>query len=248
MSINRPIQILQGILKLLFGYKRLYRKSYSQSGEDVIVDRILSLIGVKKPKYLDIGASDPVDLNNTYFFYKKGCNSVNVEADPYLIKKLIAKRPRDINLNVGVAAERGSFDFYVMASKTLNTFSRETAERYASYGNNKIEMQLKIDVFNINEIVSKYFDSKPDFVSLDVEGLELEILKNFDFKRFRPEVFCIETLTYTENNSEIKITEIIDYMKSVDYIAHSDTYINTIFVDSVSWKKRGRNQTSTTGV
>jgi len=220
-----------------------YKNSYSQCGEDVIVDRILTLVGEKDPSYLDIGASDPVNLNNTFFFYKKGCRGVNVEADPSLTRKLKAKRPRDINLNIGVGAQKGKLDFYVMTSKTLNTFSRETAERYASYGNNKIEMKLKIDVVNINEIVSKYFDSKPNFVSLDVEGLDLEILKSFDFKRFRPEVFCVETLTYTENNSEIKITEIIEYMKSVNYMAHSDTYVNTIFVDEDSWKERGRKPT-----
>jgi len=227
----------------MFGFKKLYKKSYSQCGEDLIVYRILSLIGITDPKYLDIGATDPVHLNNTFFFYEKGCKGVNIEADPYLFKKLVAKRPRDINLNIGITAHNTSLSFYVMTSRKLNTFSRETAERYASYGNQKIESILKIDVATINEIVRKYFQPKPNFVSLDAEGLDMEILKCFDFKRFRPEVFCIETLTYTENNSETKITDIIDYMKSVDYIAHSDTYINTIFVDQKSWKKRGKNQT-----
>lgn len=223
----------------MFSLKPQYKKSYSQSGEDVIVDRILTLLRIKNPTYLDIGANDPILINNTYLFYKKGFNGINIEPDPFLFKKLKAKRQRDTNLNIGIGTTNGRMTFYIMSSNTLSTFSKETALQYVSYGNQKIESEISVDVVDVNEIVEKYFRPKPNYVSLDVEGLDAEILKCFNFERHRPEVFCVETLTYTENNSESKLSEIIEYMNSMGYMVHSDTYINTIFVDSKSWKKRG---------
>jgi FkbM family methyltransferase len=226
-------------LNKLFMPKRDYKKSYAQSGEDIIVDFIFSTLDIKDPTYLDIGSNDPIHLNNTYLFYKKGCNGVNIEPNPFIFKRLLKKRGRDVNLNVGLAAENAIKDFYIMTSKTLNTFSRETAERYECYPNQKIEEKISIEVVNVNDVISSCFRFKPNFISLDVEGLEMEILESFDFKKYRPEVFCIETLTYTEDNSEEKITEIINFMEQIDYIVHSDTYINTIFVDATAWKNRG---------
>ena len=228
-------------LQKIFSFKENYNKSYSQSGEDIIVERILSLMSVGKPSYLDIGAHDPVMYNKTYLFYEKGSSGVNVEPDPECFLKLASQRPRDVNLNVGVRSHEGTFNYYVMTSRSLNTFSVAEAKRYESYGKQKVEQVVKVEVVNVNEILSEYFDPGPNFVSLDVEGLEMEILESFDFEASRPEVFCIETLTYTEDNTEEKVVDIIEYMKEMDYMVHSDTYINTIFVDRESWLKRGAN-------
>lgn len=76
---------MRGNLKL-FHLRRHYRKSYSQCGEDVIVDRILSLMGIKNPTYLDIGANDPIFRNNTYFLYEKGFSRVNIEQIQLFLK------------------------------------------------------------------------------------------------------------------------------------------------------------------
>lgn len=222
----------------MFNFRNDYKKSYSQCGEDMIVDYIFFWLKLQTPSYLDIGANDPIHLNNTYFLYKKGCKGVNIEPDPSSYHRLTRERPRDVNLNIGVAVDEGTIDFYIMTSRTLNTFSKETAKRYSSYSNQKIEKVLKIDVINVNEIIKANFKTHPNFVSLDVEGLDMEILKSFDFEVYRPEVFCIETITYTEDNTEEKLNEIIEYMKSVDYLVYADTYINTIFVEKRTWDNR----------
>ncbi|HZX36132.1 MAG TPA: FkbM family methyltransferase [Thermodesulfobacteriota bacterium] len=224
-------KILKDLRKSL---KRKYKISYSQCGEDIIIAFILNTMRIKKPSYLDIGAHDPFHFNNTFLFYQKGCTGVNIEPNPFLFKRLLSKRGRDINLNAGIAAKEGSLDFYVITTdaSTLSTFSKETAERYCSFGNQKIKEILKINVLNVNDVVKKHFSQKPNLVSLDVEGLEMEILRSFDFGSFRPEVFCIETITYAE---EKKVAEITEYMQSVGYMVHADTWINTIFVDKAAW-------------
>jgi len=213
--------------------------SFSQCGEDIIVNFILSSLGISNPTYLDIGAYHPTNLNNTYYFYLKGCSGVLIEPDPQNYRILKNKRNKNTVLNVGIGIDDALMaDFFIMTTKTLNTFSREDAERLILYGNQKIEQVLKIPLKNINSIIKEHFQTCPNFVSLDVEGLDYEILKSFDFLKFRPQVFCIETLSYTEDNTERKIYEIIDLMKEKDYLPYADTYINTIFVEAKAWRNR----------
>lgn len=219
--------------------EKTYKVSYSQCGEDLIIDFAFRELRMNKITYLDIGAHHPTYLNNTAFFYKKGDTGVCVEPDPALFAKIKRARSKDVCLNVGIGdGSAGEADFYIMSGKTLNTFSKTEAERYVSYGNQKIEKVIKMPLVSVNEIVSRHFKGAPDLVSLDVEGYDLVILKSFDFKRFRPKIWCIETLTYTEDHSETKIRETIDYLLSKDYFIYGDTYINTIFVDKAAWANR----------
>ncbi|MES2680309.1 MAG: FkbM family methyltransferase [Bacteroidota bacterium] len=223
------------------GTKEFYKKiSYSQCGEDLIIDFIFGTLKIAKPTYLDIGAHHPYYLSNSAFFYQKECMGVSVEPDPSLYAVIKKERPRELNLNVGVGLVSGeSADFYIMNIPTLNTFSKSEAERYAAYPGKEIKEIVKLPLLTVNEIIQKNFDNKtPNFVSLDVEGMDLEIIKSFDFSKFRPQVFCIETLTYTEDNSEQKLTEIIDYMLRQGYFLYADTYINSVFVEEKIWKTR----------
>lgn len=213
--------------------------SYSQCGEDLILDHLFSWLKLDKLTYLDIGAYHPMLLSNTYYFYQKGCNGVCVEPDPLLFKEIALKRRNDVCLNIGVGVfSQDKARFYIMTSPSLNTFSEEDARRYESYGQNKIKNVLDIPLLTVNDIIAQYFIQCPDFVSLDAEGLDLDIAKSFDFDRYRPLVFCIETLSYTEDNSEAKTTEIMDFMESKDYFVYADTFINTIFVDKNVWNSR----------
>lgn len=216
------------------------KQSYAQCGEDLILDFLFThSLKIDKPSYLDIGAHDPVYLSNTNLFYQKGCVGVCVEPDPVLFKKIRGKRKRDtcINAGIGVGGERVA-DFYVMTTKTLNTFSKEEAERYQAYGNNKIEEIISVKLIPVMQLIKSNFKNCPNIVSLDVEGLDLQILKDFDFTACRPQAFCVETLTYTENNTETKIDEIMNLMEHNGYFVYADTYINTIFVDQDAWKNR----------
>jgi len=212
-----------------------YRKSYSQCGEDIIVRYVFNVLKLRKPTYLDVGAHHPVFLSNTYAMYKKGSAGVLVEPDPTLYSRIRRKRRRDVSLNVGVADESGILDFYVMSSKTLNTFSKDEAENTED-SNVRIENTLKIPVITINEILEEYFpDEAPDFLSVDVEGMDLEIIKSMDIRRWRPKIICAETLSYSASTGGEKLSEIHDYLNTHGYRVYADTYINTVFIDSEVW-------------
>src|ERR1044072_1778699 len=206
--------------------QRPHKVSYSQCGEDLIAAFLMyGHLGLETPSYLDIGAHHPCVLSNTFLFYQKGSSGVCIEADPLLHAKIKRKRKRDTCLNVGVgASEAKSANFYVMTTKALSTFSKAESERYSQLHNQKIQKVIDVPVVTINEVINQYFKPFPNFVSLDTEGLDLAIIKSLDFERYRPQVFCIETVTYTQDKSEEKIQEIIDYMLAKRYMVYADTY------------------------
>ncbi|MCE5340851.1 MAG: FkbM family methyltransferase [Planctomycetaceae bacterium] len=239
-SKKNIFDLIRLVIAAFVSKKYFYFKSYSQCGEDLIVSYILkNYLKIEFPSYLDIGTNDPVHFNNTYYFYRANSKGVCIEPNPELFKKIKKIRPKDICLNVGIGSKNiKSADFYVLSSDTLSSFSKDEAERLCTLHAQKSEKILKIPVVNINEIIEKYFEKTPNFVSIDTEGMDLEILNAINFLKFRPEVFCIETLTYVEDKSERKINEISSFMKDNGYVIYADTYINTIYVDENAWKKR----------
>ncbi|OIO70844.1 MAG: hypothetical protein AUJ58_01785 [Zetaproteobacteria bacterium CG1_02_55_237] len=217
-----------------------YQKSYAQCGEDLIVDYIFHSLNIAHPSYLDIGAHHPRFLSNTYFFYRQGGRGVCVEPDPVLFRKINRARKRDCNLNVGMAARRGILQLHVFSSRTLNTFSAEEAKKYISEGHDQIALH-DIEVLTFSDVIQRHFDQDPDFVSLDVEGMDLEILQSIDFSSCRPTVFCIETITYSRSGEGERLTQIDKIMAEHGYMKYADTHINSIYVLRERWLARAGN-------
>ena len=214
-----------------------YQKSYSQCGEDLIVNYIFNALQVAHPSYLDIGAHHPSFLSNTYLFYRQGSQGVNIEADPWLYKKICKGRRRDTTLNVGMGVVRGTLKLNIFASRTLNTFSSEEAEKYVKQGHEQIN-SCEIKVLTFSDIVDQYFQRTPDFISLDVEGMDIEILQSIDFGRYKPIVFCVETITYSRSGIGEKLPVIDEIFERNGYFKYADTYINSIYVRRDRWRER----------
>ena len=213
------------------------KKSYSQCGEDLIVRYIFDALKISTPSYLDIGAHHPSYLSNTKLLYETGSHGVNVEPDPTLIGAFNLQRPKDVNLNVGIAPLDETLPFYVMYPRTLNTFSRKEANAAVEEGKGKIRIEeiIQVPVMSINNLIAAHFDASPDFLSLDVEGMDLTILECLDFSKTRPKVICVETITYSENRQGKKIPEIADWLGKQRYFLYADTHVNSIFVDFEVW-------------
>ncbi len=218
-------------------------KSYSQCGEDLIVGFVLKALGIVKPTYLDIGAHHPIKINNTYGFYEQGGSGLCVEPDPSQYALLKRSRPRDRCLNVGVGPrENESAKLYLLKPSTLSTFCEVEAKRFTESDGAILDRIHTVPIISLNVIFEQYFETPPDFVSIDVEGLELQILQAADLQRYRPIVFCIETLSYSSRGDEEKSKNTMLFMSSKGYMAYGDTYINTIFVDEERWRNRKRKQ------
>jgi FkbM family methyltransferase len=176
-------------------------------------------------------------ISNTYLLYSKGSKGVCIEPNLYLYKKLKRKRGKDTCIHAGIAFdEKTEADFYLFPKEAngLGTFSKKEAEFWETTGNTaigkyKVEAVIKTALVNINDIMGKYFSPHPNFINIDVEGLDLQILQTINFDTFKPEVFCVETLDYGENNTELKNSELVHFMGTKGYFMYADTYINTIF-------------------
>jgi FkbM family methyltransferase len=211
-------------------------RSYAQSGEDIILRHLFDIIGVAVPMYLDIGANHPVYLSNSYLFYRQGSRGVCIEPDPTLAADFRRKRPRDTVMGVGVANQPGELEFFVMSVRSLNTFSAEEAHRSELLGH-RIEKRLKIPVITVNDALGQC-DPIPDFVSIDVEGLDEAVVSSIDFDRFRPAAFCVETLTYAEKGEGKKKETIFKIFSQNGFFPYADTHVNTIFVEEQRWRKK----------
>lgn len=226
---------------MLFGFKKSshhpFQKSYSQCGEDLIVQRILTRLKKYNPTYLDLGAYHPTEMSNTFHFYEKGFRGVIVEANPNLIPAFKKMRPKDTILNIGAGTTEqfgSKLDFFEFANQTVSTFSKEEKEKLIQKGE-KFVASHAVTVFSLNEIIKQYCSKTPDFISVDLEGIDYEVLSDFDFQTYKPSVFCIETIQMPEGT---KNEAVIDLLKRNGYMVYADTYINTVFVLESAWVNR----------
>jgi FkbM family methyltransferase len=206
------------------------RKSYSEAGEDRVIEFLLKGIGLDKLKYLELGTSHPKNGNNTYLFYKNGSRGVLVEPDKSLISVIKSARKKDKVLNVGVGILEQVVDFYVFESYCYNTFSIEEAEVIKKIC--KLKMVVKVQVKTINSIISENFNTFPDLLAIDIEGLDFQVLKTLDFSKYPIPIICAETHEYSANHIKMKNRSIEDFLKTKGYFVYADTYINSIFVNT----------------
>ena len=214
---------------------KFIKNSYSQCGEDIIIKFIFDTLEIKNFSWIDIGANHPYKFNNTALFYTMGQRGINIEPDPEIFNMLNKNRNKDKNLNIGIGKEKGTKHFYIMSSNTLNTFSKDEAEKYEAAGY-KIENMLKVEIASINDIVRNFCNNKfPELLSIDVEGFEEVILRDIRYDTNTPLVICIETISFSENGQGVKNSDLINFLKQEGYLYYADTYINSIFVKKELW-------------
>lgn len=223
------------VKKIAARKKKDYKLSFSQCGEDLLIDYIFELRGLRMPTYLDIGAHNPFYLNNTAIFYMRGCRGINIEANPGLIGNFRKNRKEDINLNIGISDQPGTLDFYIMADSTLSTFSREESESMVKSGH-KLAGVKKIELMTVQAVLDKYNDGKfPDLLTIDVEGLDQKILQSIDFSSRYPKVICVEAAEYSPIGAGARRTGLIDFLVSKGYYEYANTNLNAIMVKNEFW-------------
>lgn len=174
-------------------------KYYSQCGQDKFLnERIFK--EKRNGVFLDIGANDGVTFSNTYFFEKElGWKGICFEPINAAFKKLNDLRS-SVNINACVATE-DKMDYFLsvtgygeMLSGLKSNYDErhlqrlhETVKEHGGYIN-----EIEVQCYNLNEILKKYSLSVVDFISLDTEGNELEILKGIDFKQTHIKAIAVE--------------------------------------------------------
>ena len=139
-------------------------------------------------------AHHPSRFSNTYFFYLRGWRGINIDAMPGSMAAFRQARPGDINLECGVAEAPGLLTYYQFDEPAVNGFSREVSEARAAEGHFKLIGRVEVPARPLAEILSEHLapGRTVDFLSVDAEGLDLEVLRSNDWSRFRPKVVVAE--------------------------------------------------------
>lgn len=234
VQLKRFIKFIlpKGVLDKIKGIRTSYflefdNQSYSQEGEDMILNRIFE--GKTNGFYIDVGAHHPKRFSNTYFFYKQGWRGINIDAMPNSMHLFNKIRPRDINLEIAISSESKKLTYYEFNEPALNGFSEELSKDRDGLRNYKIINQLEITTHRLDDVLKNLKNEIPteiDFLSIDVEGLDFEVLQSLNFNVYKPRVILIEILT--SNLEDIAKHEIADYLKKFDYEIFAKT-VNTVF-------------------
>jgi FkbM family methyltransferase len=171
--------------------------SYAQNHEDVLLDRAFPR--GRPGFYIDVGANEPVVDSVTKHFYDLGWHGINVEPGQAPFAKLVVERPRDINLNVAVSDHAGEVTLYELPPRASvgSTVVPQNAARQAEVGNPAT--QRSVPAVTLAEICADHVPGPIDFLSVDVEGHEREVLLGGDWTTYRPRVVLIEATEPTTN-------------------------------------------------
>jgi FkbM family methyltransferase len=168
--------------------------AYAQDGEDMVLRR---LVGQQVDGfYVDVGAHDPFRFSNTCYFHRNGWRGINIDADPDAIAAFRRARPRDVNLCVGVSDTPGRMNFYRFNEPALNTFDAALASERTRMPAYRLLERIEVPVRRLDDILTEYVPPGQviDMLSIDVEGLDAQVLMSNDWSRFRSRFLLVEAL------------------------------------------------------
>ncbi len=195
-------------LRSLFPRRAYYRKdgdyyqdreggrfavSFSLEGEDLVTDQLLRM--PDQGFYVDVGALHPVRYSNTYLFYRRGWSGINIEPTPDGIDLFQQRRPRDTNLNLGISAQEGELTLHLMDDPALNTFDEQRKEKLERETPYRCIGTALVPTRPLAAVLAEYAgDRRIDFLTIDVELHEQQVLESNDWERFRPRLVLVEIL------------------------------------------------------
>ena len=180
-----------------------------------------------------MGCFHPIRQNNTYLFHKIGWKGINIDLNPLTIELFNIARPNDLNLCVAISRKKGTKDlFFDNELSSLNTINKNHT-LFLKKAFNRIHLKKrKIKTNTLNNILKKYKINKIDFMNIDIEGNEFEVLKTINFKKIDIKVICIEIVNYEIYSDKIKINKnkIFNILKKNNYRLKFKTFVNYIFI------------------
>ncbi len=151
-------------------------------------------------------------------FYRNGWRGINIDPALGSKDKFDKMRPEDINLELAISNTSSNQTLYLFENPQENTMCEQTAQKYQKYFNSKLISTHVVPVRTIAEILDQYnFDKKTiDFINIDVEGLELEVLKSNNWTKYKPKIVAIEQLEVAPLE-ELSNSSIYKFLKEHNY-------------------------------
>jgi FkbM family methyltransferase len=206
---------------------RYSHETYSQEGEDILLKRMFTL--KRRGFYVDVGAFHPIRISNTYLFYRHGWRGINIDAMPGSMALFCQVRPDDINLEIAVSARRGRAQLHVYAARELNTLSEVMVQgRPGDEPYYQVAETVEVDTAPLAEILDEHLPggTKIDFMSVDVEGADLDVLMSNDWSKYRVRVVLVEQVSIGTLEA-LAADPITQFMDGLDYGVIAKTF-NTV--------------------
>lgn len=212
-----PIKFLTGAFS---GYVKPH---FGQWGEDTLVRKLFPK-NKAHGRYVDIGAYHPFKHSNTAGFWMRGWTGINVDANKQSIELFKKKRPRDINLWSAVVPHKllnqdtHEIDLYLPSKNRISTVG--TVDINMS-NERSFDEKVTVPATSIPDLIKKYQLNEVDYLNIDVEGFDTQLIKDIDFKKFSPTVISVED--YSKSMQELMSSEISKhlFMNSYDLIARA---------------------------
>jgi FkbM family methyltransferase len=215
--------------------------AFAQEGEDGIIRRLTE--GQAHGFYVDIGAHHPTRFSNTMALYLRGWSGVNVDAMPGSMAPFRKLRPRDVNIECGVSATVGEMIFHVFDDAALNTFDERLVQPWVDKGYHLIR-QVSVKTRPLADILDEHHpaDRPIDLLSVDVEGLDAEVLASNDWSRHRPRMVCFERFhggaDHPTGDDATSVCRDNGYIE-VAATVHSHVFAEPDFVENIDSRRRG---------
>ena len=205
------------IIYYFYKLLKIYRNNkpsahFGEFGEDIFINRVLK--NINKGKYVDVGCYHPYKGSLTYKLYDRGWNGINIDISKTSIDLFNISRKKDINLNLAISNFDGETYYY--ENSPIN-------QQNSLIQKNDTQKKIKIQCFTLDTVLKNKNLEEFDFLNIDVEGNELEVLKGFNLKKFKPKLITIE-------NNDLTINEYLESEVCKILIKSDYTLINKIGV------------------
>ena len=220
-----------------FFHKFNSNKSYSTNGVDLLISYLFK--NKNEGIYIDVGCHHPIQGNNTFKLFQKGWKGMNIDIDHHSIEMFNFFRPKDTNKQIAISDKAGESDLFFYHNKSkINTLSEKTAKSRTT----KPKEIKKVKTNTLNSVIedSPIKDQKINFVNIDVEGYEMNVLQGFDIVKYYPDVVVIEYLDmevkklefHNQNLEKITNSKIYQFMKSKNYHFVNWLHSDLVFVSN----------------
>ncbi len=157
---------------------------------------LASLMGEEKDRgfYVDVGAHHPKRISNTYYFYRRGWRGINIDPLPGMKRLFDLYRPRDTNLQCAVSREPGTATYYMFDDSSLNGCSSECPHSAPDVQGHRQIGRMQVPTVPLKQILDEHLPAGTtiDFLTVDVEGMDLDVLLSNDWSRYRPRFILVE--------------------------------------------------------
>lgn len=139
--------------------------------------------------FVEVGANDPNEFSQTWFLEQKGWQGILIEPQPDCCERLrqARKNSRVVQLACSAPDKRGEAMFHFATGSAFSSLEKHVDDPEVEY-----ERSERVQVVTLDDVLAQAGNPAVDFVSIDTEGTELDVLRGFDLARHRPSLILLE--------------------------------------------------------